>query len=429
MMTRTDIINYLVRQTNARRYLEIGVHDKQNNFMYILCEHKVTTFPLSSQEFFTQNHEEFDIIFIDGVHTEEQALKDIENACRSLAKGGVIVIHDCMPPDAWHQREPEAFREGENWNGTVWKAVLRFFNQSEFKCSLLDTDWGCGIIDTAQSQLPLQRKLPKELNYEVHYKWLCEYKISVASYLRDQVKVFYHLACMGNWKQVFKEQSFQLQQNGFQYINLTVLGTMEDLEFVNLTCEKFNLKVQVIFQAADLTYFEKPALSAIEEYASRNEGYVLYLHSKGVSNPADETKVKWRRLMMHELVDNWEYCMHQLPHFDIIGVNWREMPPVSHFCGNFWYASTGYLRKLADFNHYYHNPRFQIWDAINHKRLGCEFWIGSGYEKPKLLSLYCKNVDFCNKEYWKDKFRQEENSLVPAVQKLRNSRQYRMGNI
>jgi hypothetical protein len=37
-----------------------------------------------------------------------------------------------------NQRDPEDFHEGENWNGTVWKAALRIFNETCFKYDLLD---------------------------------------------------------------------------------------------------------------------------------------------------------------------------------------------------------------------------------------------------------------------------------------------------
>lgn len=399
-MNHTELINFLIQQRNARRYLEISVHDEQNNFVHIQCPYKLTTFPISSDDFYSRNWEKFDIIFIDGIHTEEQTLKDISNAFSRLNTNGVIVLHDCMPPDVWHQREPDSYKKGENWNGLVWKAALRIFNETSYKCDLLDTDWGCGIIDTTKTQVAKSWQLPNNLIYEQHYPWLLEYKITVAAFLREQIKVFYHLACMGNWKEVFEEQMLQFGQNGFRKVNLSVLGTEENVKTVTKTCDDLNLEVQVVFQATELTYFEKPALLAIEEYAKKNEGYVLYVHSKGVSNPADQTKVKWRRVMMRELIRNWESCMIQLPYYDVIGVNWRDMPPTSHFSGNFWYASTRYLRKLADFRHYYDHP---LWDSISKKRLSCEFWISSGSEVPRVLSLFCRNVDFCNLEYWRNK--------------------------
>src|SRR5215213_406249 len=197
-MNRTELINYLIHQRKAKRYLEIGVHDERENFAHICCAHKVgvdtrpvSTFQGTSDQFFARNQETFDLIFIDGFHTEEQTLRDIQNSYRCLASGGIVVIHDCMPPDAWHQRGPEEYREGENWNGTVWKAVLRIFNQTHYKCTLLDMDWGCGLIDTASTQHPTGRELPEELNYDEHYRLLLEYRTSVAAFLREQVKVFY----------------------------------------------------------------------------------------------------------------------------------------------------------------------------------------------------------------------------------------------
>ncbi|MDB5285240.1 MAG: hypothetical protein JWR05_189 [Mucilaginibacter sp.] len=399
-MNRLDLINFLINQRNYKRYLEICAYAQHNNFNYIRCDYKVTTYPGSSDLYFYNNQQKFDIIFVDGVHTEYQSGKDIAESLRCLSPGGVIVIHDCMPPDRWHQRDPEEFKEGEIWNGTVWKAALRAFNKSTFKCTLVDTDWGCGIIDTSLKQDTLCKTLPEKLDYSLHYSWLLEYKTSVLAYLRDQVKVFYHLACMGNWQEVFKEQLLQLSANGFRDINMTILGSEDDLRVVNSIMKVLDVKNNIIFHAPELTYFEKPALLAIEKYALEHEGFVLYLHSKGVSNSYDHTKIKWRRLMMHELVENWKFCMQQLPHYDAIGVNWREMYPTSHFCGNFWYASTKYLRKLLDFSYYYDNPRYHIWDSVNSKRLGCEFWISSSQENPKVLSLFCKNVDFCNPRYW-----------------------------
>jgi hypothetical protein len=399
-MNSTELINYLIHQRNAERYLEISVLDKQHYFVHIRCAHKTTSYPCDSNSFFSHNQEQFDIIFINGFHTEEQVLQDISNAYRILKKDGVIILHDCMPPDVWYQREASEYKNGEAWNGTVWKAVLRVFITSVYKCTLLDTDWGCGIIDTSLSQIPKLQELPETLVYEIHYSLLLSYKESVADYLRKQVQVFYHLACMGNWHEVYEEQIKQLHQSGFKQVNLTVLGTEEEIQKAITTGEEEGLKLNIIFCDARLTLFETPALLAIEAYAKEHTGYVLYLHSKGVSNPNDTTKIKWRRLMMSELVEKWESCMLQLPKYDTIGVNWRNMPPISHFCGNFWYASTNYLRKLADFKYYYDHPRYQIGDSIESKRLGCEFWISSGEETPQMLSLFCRNIDFCNPAYW-----------------------------
>ncbi len=402
-MSRTDLINYLIWLRNFNNYLEISIHDEQINFTTVKCHNKLIVNGYQSNQFFKKNNKQFDIVFIDGVHTEEQALKDIKHGLFCLTKEGIIVIHDCLPPDEWHQRELEKYNAGENWNGTVWKAALRVFNDSRFHCVLLDTDWGCGIIDTSKTSKSLSIKLPQKLNYKLHFSYLLKYKKSVPTYLRDNLKVFYHLACMGNWMDIYQEQITHLKSNGFQKISLTILGNKKDIFIANDLLKELDFQYNVLFTAPELTHFEKPALMAIENYAKQNNGYVLYLHSKGVSAPSNDIKTKWRRLMMRELVENWERCVMQLLNYDVIGVNWRDMDDASHYSGNFWFASTSYIRQLEDFNHYYENPRYKIWDAVNDKRLGCEFWIGSGSKKPRLLSLYCRNVDFCNQNYWRNK--------------------------
>lgn len=405
-MHRSELINHVLAQRRGSRYLEIGVHDEGENFAYVQAETKVgvdvkpvTTFHGASDEFFAQNHDEFDVIFIDGLHVEDQVQRDIENSYQCLAPGGAIVLHDCLPPDAWHQRPPEEATDGENWNGDVWKAVLREFNRTEHRCFIVADDWGCGVIDTAQRQEPARRRLPRELSYDSHYPLLDRYVLSPAAFMREQVCVFYHLACLPGWREVFEEQMTILADAGFRSIDLSVLGA-PDVSEVLAVCQELAIEARPIFQSPELALFETPCLRAIEAYAREHSGYVLYLHSKGVSNPADETKRRWREVMMTELVEEWEARMLELPHYDAIGVNWMDMSPISHFSGNFWYASTRYLRTLADFQTYYEHPRYQIWDAINDKRLGCEFWIGSGSAPPNILSLAYRNVNFCEPGFW-----------------------------
>ncbi len=251
-MVHSDLINWLIRLRDFRHYLEISVHEKHVTFGYIHCERKCFVSGHISNNFFESCQEKYDLIFIDGVHTEMQASKDILNALRFLREGGVIVIHDCMPPDAWHQREPEYFEEGQAWNGTVWKAALRIFNELRYKCDLLDADWGCGIIDTATTVNPKDLSLPEILSYDEHYPLLLYYKRSVAEYIRNFVNVFYHLACMGNWKDVFREQMTQLSHSGFEEVKLSVLGTTDDIAVISDTCGKLNLKSNIHFQGDDM---------------------------------------------------------------------------------------------------------------------------------------------------------------------------------
>lgn len=86
--------------------------------------------------------ERFDVVFLDGLHTQEQTLRDFCNAIAFLAPGGVIVIDDVVPtsyhaslPDhqlAVHVREALGVNtEDKSWMGDVYRVV--FFIQSFFQ--------------------------------------------------------------------------------------------------------------------------------------------------------------------------------------------------------------------------------------------------------------------------------------------------------
>ncbi len=186
--TRTEIINYLI-SILAREitYLEIGVRNPIRNFVHINADVKYSVdpgvefeenpvdFQLTSDEFFTKlsNNEilsddiKFDVIFIDGLHLAEQANRDIINSLKFIKDDGFIVLHDCTPPTEWHARETYYYHHtpaGEHWNGTTWKAFLKWrFNESVNSCCI-DSDYGVGII--SKNQLIGKNIVPDNLFFE-----------------------------------------------------------------------------------------------------------------------------------------------------------------------------------------------------------------------------------------------------------------------
>ena len=52
---------------------------------------------MTSDDFFRDNKEKFDLIFIDGLHETNQVDRDIENSLKFINKGGTILLHDCLP--------------------------------------------------------------------------------------------------------------------------------------------------------------------------------------------------------------------------------------------------------------------------------------------------------------------------------------------
>ena len=150
LTTRTEVLNCLASWWGLERYLEIGVAAAENLDAVIApVRHGVdplgsSTFAMTSDAFFASGRgcRHYDLVFIDGLHEEDQVLRDVEHALDRLADGGVIVLHDANPPTEWHQRPLADYQPGEDWNGSVWKAVVRLRAQHpELSVVTLDVDW------------------------------------------------------------------------------------------------------------------------------------------------------------------------------------------------------------------------------------------------------------------------------------------------
>ena len=145
---RIDLINYVINKYNYKKYLEIGCHNNEV-FNKIKIE-KIGVDPVSggnfkgtSDKFFEQNKENFDCIFIDGMHEYKQVKKDIINSIKFLNKNGIIILHDCLPKSINHQRVP---RTRYSWNGDVWKAVVEARTWKHVDTFTVLSDQGLGII-------------------------------------------------------------------------------------------------------------------------------------------------------------------------------------------------------------------------------------------------------------------------------------------
>lgn len=157
-MRRNEIINKLIKEKGYKTYLEIGVDNPNNCFNLIEAEKKIGVDPekggtirCTSDQFFERFDQKFDIIFIDGLHHDYQAEKDIENSLKSLNPGGTIVVHDLDPKSEIEQRVP---REVGIWTGNVWRAWAKLrATKRSLTMYAIDTDHGVGVIRRGRQSL------------------------------------------------------------------------------------------------------------------------------------------------------------------------------------------------------------------------------------------------------------------------------------
>ena len=106
---------------------------------------------MTSDEFFLQNQEKFDVIFIDGLHEAYQVEKDINNSLEALNDNGFIMCHDMSPKSEAMQRVP---RTEVGWTGDCWKAWVKVRSTNpNVKMFVVNTDFGCGVIQKGSQEL------------------------------------------------------------------------------------------------------------------------------------------------------------------------------------------------------------------------------------------------------------------------------------
>ena len=146
---RKFIVQDIIDKKKYKSYLEIGCFDDEL-FNAIKIEYKVGVDPvtggtirLTSDQFFNSNKENFDCVFIDGLHTYEQVKKDIQNSLKFLNKNGIILLHDCLPNNFYEQATP---RCQFTWNGDVWKAIVECRTNKDLDVYTCYADFGIGVI-------------------------------------------------------------------------------------------------------------------------------------------------------------------------------------------------------------------------------------------------------------------------------------------
>lgn len=97
-----------------------------------------------------------DVALIDGLHTYEQALRDVENTLRYLRDDGVIFMHDCNPALEIMGRPAPSYAEYLSqqsgpvrwgiWNGDVWKAIVHLRTRNDLRVAVLKCDFGVGVV-------------------------------------------------------------------------------------------------------------------------------------------------------------------------------------------------------------------------------------------------------------------------------------------
>ncbi len=186
-LPRVEVINRVIQSIGAKRYLEIGVNTAaqpgySRDKVRVDVKHGVDPNPLTdadfimtSDEFFATNQETYDVVFVDGLHLFEQALRDCLNALDALEPGGVVILHDTRPSNSLSASRVPG--QDKKWHGDVWRAVviLRLL-RPWLSVMTLDSDEGLTFVrEPREKEAPVRLSgLPDDLfawsSYVAHHR-------------------------------------------------------------------------------------------------------------------------------------------------------------------------------------------------------------------------------------------------------------------
>jgi Methyltransferase domain len=176
---RAQVVKRLLAHYENPRYLEIGVCEART-FDRVPATEKVAVDPefrfdasapdrqlpgvsyheVTSDEYFGSivGHDQlFDVIYLDGLHTVEQTLRDLMNSLAYLQPQGVIVIDDVRPPtelasipdrrEFFRVRHAAGRDDEQAWMGDVFRLVYfidTFCQQLSFR--VIDNNHGQAVV-------------------------------------------------------------------------------------------------------------------------------------------------------------------------------------------------------------------------------------------------------------------------------------------
>ena len=183
-MTTTEIVNDLIKANGYTTACVLGAHKGyplQGIIAPVLdvvdeTAKKVTVKVHPLQHL--KGPKRYDLIAIDYPCEQAEALALIDAAFRALNDGGAVVVRHCAPLLDWLARPANKRLLGQEWSGSVWKAVLQVLENGAAVGGVIATDWGIAILRPCQI---VADNAPAPFEYKADMEYLlATYSSSIA---------------------------------------------------------------------------------------------------------------------------------------------------------------------------------------------------------------------------------------------------------
>lgn len=138
----------LCSSLSTRRAVGIDVNEHPDWPLYVQrASHPTEFLTIDSDTYFATHEDKFGLIFIDGDHHEAQVRKDVENALLHLEDGGLIAMHDTLPP--------VRSDTSEEYCGTAYKVAIELRQRrTELEVYTFPVTFGLTLVGKIGKEFP-----------------------------------------------------------------------------------------------------------------------------------------------------------------------------------------------------------------------------------------------------------------------------------
>ena len=200
---------------------------------------------------------------------------------------------------------------------------------------------------------------------------------------------FWHIGAVGDWRRIIADQYATLKKSGlYAASDKIVVGFIggrklrHALNIPILDDPKFE-----VFTTDNVEDYEFPTLARVWQEAQRDGQSFLcyYLHTKGaslVATPLQAAANAWRVYMEYFNLERWQDCAATLNEYDTCGVELQSED--SHYSGNFWWATSDYIKRLPD--------GYQYWERNRDNRGAAEFYLCLAHPRAHCFNDFVENL-------------------------------------
>jgi predicted O-methyltransferase YrrM len=170
---RIAVLNQLISLFKPSNYLEIGC-DNNYSFNSVPISKKIGVDPSkggnfrdTSDNFFIQNQDSFDLIFIDGLHEYPQVRKDVVNSINHSNTDSWIVLHNVFPRN--HLEEHTPCKTSGPWTGDVWKIGFELMSVRDIEFKIVMVDFGVLVIRKIKGDIQIAPIAEQLINADFSY--------------------------------------------------------------------------------------------------------------------------------------------------------------------------------------------------------------------------------------------------------------------